>query len=68
MKTKLTFLLVIVVALSRSATVANNRFQRLPVTEQYAVGTNRFGDPPVLWVATNYENHQLREYKWANSV
>jgi len=68
MKTKLMFILVGVAALSLRATVANNRFQSLPVTEQYGVGTSRFGNTPLFWVTTNYENHQLWEYKSANSV
>jgi acetyl esterase/lipase len=51
MKTKLMFLLIGVAALSLSATVANNRFQRLPVTEQYGVGTSRFGNTPLYWDA-----------------
>ena len=68
MNTKLMCLLVGVAALSLSATVANNRFQSLPVTEQYGVGTSRFGNTPGFWMTTNYENHQLWEYKSANSV
>jgi len=51
MKTKLMFLLIGVAALSLSATVANNRFQSLPVTEQYGVGTSRFGNTPLFWDA-----------------
>ena len=68
MNTTLMFLLGGVAALSLSATVANNRFQSLPVTEQYGVGTSRCGNTPVFWMTTNYENHQLWEYKSANSV
>jgi acetyl esterase/lipase len=51
MKTKLMFLLIGVAALSLSATVANNRFQSLPVTEQYGVGTSRFGNTALFWDA-----------------
>ena len=62
------FLLIGVAALSLSATVANNGLQSSPVREQYAVGTSRFGNTPLFWVTANYENHQLWEYKSANSV
>src|SRR5919199_592186 len=51
MKTKLMFLLIGVAALSLSATVANNRFPGLPVTEQYGIGTSRFGNTPLFWHA-----------------
>ena len=51
MKTKLMFLLIGVAALSLSATAATNRFQSLPVTEQYGVGTSRFGNTPLFWDA-----------------
>ena len=51
MKTKLMFLLIGVAALSLSATVANNGLQSSPVTEQYAVGTSRFGNTPLFWDA-----------------